>query len=78
MELYFYLFEMLTLGFLIGYCVGKMTRVRRCAGTLREDRSDPDEEPYLFLELTQEGFHKIQTNDYVTLKVLRENYIPRK
>lgn len=50
---------------------------RDFAGVLREDHSDPDEAPYLFLELKKEGLLKIQTRNYVVLKVVRENYIPR-
>lgn len=68
----------LLIGILIGFWISGTRHKRNCAGVLREDRSDPDEAPYLFLELSQEGFNMIQTHKYVTFKVLRENYIPRK
>lgn len=50
---------------------------KRVIGTLRIDHSDPDEQPYLFLELMNDGYAKLQTQEYVTFQVLRENYIPR-
>lgn len=61
----------------IGSLLTRYFIFRDCAGVLREDHSDPDEAPYLFLELKQEGLLKIQTKKYVVFKVLRENYIPR-
>lgn len=49
-----------------------------CVGTLRVDRSDPDEAPYLFLELEQDGMDKIHKNKTVTFNVDLNSYLPRK
>lgn len=46
------------------------------AGVLRVDRSDPYENPYLFLELKQD-VNYISSKDYVILKVVDKNYISR-
>lgn len=64
-------------GFIIGAYLDGRVQKERVIGTLRVDRSDPDEPPYLFLELMNEGYAKLQTQEYVTFQVLRENYIPR-
>ena len=46
-------------------------------GTLREDNSDPEAGPYLFLELDRGGLAKIQSKDkqIVCMYVNRQNYI---
>jgi hypothetical protein len=64
-------------GIITGACIIVRDHKGRVIGTLRVDRSDPDEPPYLFLELMNEGYAKLQTQEYVTFQVLRENYIPR-
>lgn len=46
-------------------------------GTLRIDRSDPSEPPYIFLELNK-GVGDISTKKNVILKVKDENYISQK
>lgn len=46
-------------------------------GTLRIDQSDPDEPPYLFLELSEDP-RKLMNSAYVTLKVNHENYVSHK
>ena len=45
-------------------------------GTLRVDRSDPDSEPYMFLELT-ESVPFVMRKRYVIFRVNLENYISR-
>lgn len=45
-------------------------------GTLRIDRSDPDG-PYMFLEIDSGKSHLIDTNEFVTMHVEHESYIPR-
>lgn len=70
--------------FLIGVLIGAVSgcglsvalRTKTVAGTLREDRSDPNEVPYLFLELEPGGMEKIHRYKTVTLRVRIENYIP--
>lgn len=45
-------------------------------GALRVDHSDPDDGPYLFLELYPGGKEAIMTNRHVVLSVKIEDYIP--
>lgn len=46
-------------------------------GILRIDKSDPNEEPYMFLELDK-CTGDISTKKYVVLKVSTKNYISHK
>ena len=43
--------------------------MRRIVGTLRMDNSDPDDGPYLFLEILPGGMEKIRASKSVLLKV---------
>lgn len=47
-------------------------------GTLRLDHSDPEEPPYLFLELEGHTIDDIIKQEYITLAVKREDFLPRK
>ncbi len=49
-----------------------------CVGTLRMDHSDPEEAPYLFLELEPGGMDSIHRNKTVNFRVNIQDYIPRK
>lgn len=44
-------------------------------GTLRIDRSDPDDQPYMFLELDK-GVGDISKKKHVILKVRNQDFIP--
>lgn len=67
----------LVVGFVLGIVAAIfMYRVKR-AGTLRIDRSDPTEPPYIFLELDK-GVGDISRKKNVILKVKNENYISQK
>lgn len=46
-------------------------------GALRIDNSEPEEGPYLFLELSK-GIGDISSKKYVLLKVNLKNFIPHK
>ena len=62
---------------LIGFIFGMVaTLVLLCirAGTLRIDRSDPTEAPYLFLELDK-PVESFMTKKYVLFSVCKKNYI---
>lgn len=62
------------LAFALGFicaCIGVLSLK---IGTLRIDRSDPSEEPYMFLEITK-GVGDISSRKYVMLEVSNENYI---
>ena len=67
----------LLVGFVCGYGISVRLRAKTFAGTLRMDRSDPTEAPYLFLELDPDGMKKINRFRTVMLRVKLENYIPR-
>ena len=47
----------------------------KAIGYLRVDNSDPDDNPYLFLELS-EHIPNLCAKKYVTFKVKVENFIP--
>lgn len=59
-----------------GYEITDGIRRQNCIGALRIDQSDPDEAPYLFLELDPDGMQKIHRYKTVTLRVRIENYLP--
>lgn len=61
----------------IGYLLAKARMTSARVGTLRVDRSDPTESPYLFLELDPDGMRCIQSRRTVTLAVRTDNYLPR-
>ena len=48
----------------------------KSVGTLLIDRSDPDENPYMFLELPEENLAAITESKSVELTIRTENYIP--
>lgn len=81
MELWMWLVVGWLGGTVIGYALSWLI-VRRhdkklCVGTLRVDRSDSDEAPYLFLELEQDGMTKIHQNKTVLFKVDMNSYLTR-
>ena len=66
------------LGLAIGVVYVRVTiRNERLIGTLRVDESDPDDGPYLFLELSTNP-EIIKQKEYVTLKVNANNYLSQK
>lgn len=46
-------------------------------GALHVDKSDPEDNPYMFLELSK-GVDAITSKKYVILKVNLKNFIPHK
>lgn len=60
-------------GVLIGTIIYAIAVKTASVGTLRIDQSDPDESPYLFLEL--KDTNAIFSKKYVTMKVERKNFI---
>lgn len=65
------------IGVLFGFVFAVLLQKRKKIGALRMDRSDPNEAPYLFLELDPDGMRKINRFKTVVLRVKLENYIPR-
>lgn len=64
-------------GFAAGVAIAIFVYRAERVGTLRIDRSDPSEPPYIFLELNK-GVGDISTKKNVILKVKNENYISQK
>lgn len=70
-------FVMFLVGCIVGFIVHKLFMDKTSVGFLRVDRSEPEEGPYLFLELHR-GMEDILDKEYVRLKVKKEDLIPRK
>ncbi len=68
----------LLVGILIGLLVSRFIFKEKPIGSLRVDQSDPDSEPYLFLELDQGGMNDIYKKQSVRLRVKIKNYISHK
>ena len=68
----------LLIGIIIGLGLGLTTIHRslpKAVGSLRVDHSDPDSEPYLFMEIDQDGMDVIRNSNYIILKVNLKSYI---
>lgn len=65
-------------GFGISWFMAWRHDKKLCVGTLRVDRSDPDEAPYLFLELKQDEMDKIHKSKIMIFNVDLNGYLPRK
>jgi hypothetical protein len=63
-------------GTVIGFVVAKLTARPKTIGNLRVDQSEPDENPYLFLELERD-VAAVRKSKYVLMKVVDKNYLPR-
>ena len=61
-------------GLIIGGIIATITIQSRSIGAIRVDRSDPDDVPYLFLELKRD-VPNFCNKKYVTCKVKVENFI---
>jgi hypothetical protein len=72
-----YVFLTLALGVAIGVVITRMIDSKRHIGVLRVNNSDPDDGPYLFLELFKE-VPNLAKMKFVILKVDLRQYDPRK
>lgn len=54
---------------LVGFILGVLASRPKTVGFLKVDYSDPEDGPYLFLELKKNGMEVIESSDYITLKV---------
>lgn len=75
---YLVLLLVLVIGIAIGIFIGT-DRMRKAieegsVGNLRIDRSEPDEPPRPFLEVTRASIETISQKKFVILKVINENY----
>lgn len=70
--------DKMIIAFLVGVLIGTILYAiaikTASVGTLRIDQSDPEDSPYLFLEL-KKNVNNIASNKYVIMEVKRENYI---
>jgi len=64
-------------GVLVGGIIIMVKLILNTDGTLRLDDSDPNEPPYIFLELRNNP-ENLYKKKYATLKVSIKNFIPRK
>lgn len=69
------LIAIFVIGTLVGFIIAILVFKMRSIGFLRIDTSDPDEGPYLFLELSKDVDVAYQRK-YVTLRVNTKNFIP--
>ena len=65
------------LGAIIGVFVISAVFGRKAIGFLRLDHSDPEDNPYLFLELSKD-LPNFSNKKYVILKVKVQDFIPQK
>lgn len=65
----------LLMGILIGYWFSVVIRRRSIVGSLRIDTSDPDDSPYLFLELSKD-VNEVYRRKHIMLEVNTKNFIP--
>lgn len=70
-------FVIFGIGVVVGCILTTAISRIKSVGILRVDTSDPDDNPYLFLELTK-GIDVIYRRKYVSLKVCIKDFLPRK
>lgn len=69
MNIWFFLCTGIVIGGIAGYLLATAQNGQKTVGTLRVNDSDPEEAPYLFLELRPDGMSTIERSKNVTLKV---------
>lgn len=69
------LFVIFEIGILIGVVLTTIILRLLSVGSLRIDASDPDDNPYLFLELSKD-IGEIYKKKYVMMKVNLKSFIP--
>lgn len=62
------------IGVVVGCILTRLIFRFQSVGDLRIDTSDPDDGPYMFLELSKD-VHTLMRQKYVVLKVNLKNYI---
>lgn len=58
----------------LGFAIGRLSNIKQVIGVIRVDNSDPEDGPYLFLEL-KKGMAKFEHGDIVSFKINTESYI---
>lgn len=64
-------------GVIVGFCLSRIFARVFSIGDIRVDTSEPNEGPYLFLELTKD-MRTLMHRKYVVLKVNLKSYISQK
>lgn len=70
-------FVIFVIGVVVGCILTTVISRIKSVGVLRVDTSDPDDNPYLFLELSK-GLDEIYRRKYVVLKVYIKSFLPQK
>lgn len=70
-------FVIFGIGVAVGCILATAISRIKSVGILRVDTSDPDDNPYLFLELSK-GLNEICRRKYVVLKVCIKSFLPQK
>ena len=65
------------IGVIVGSIATQIILRVKSVGAMRIDTSDPEDGPYLFLELTKDVLY-VKRKKYITLKVNSKNYISSK
>lgn len=71
------IFVYIILSMALGCLIGKFLFDKVIIGTIRVDTSDPDDNPYLFLEL-ESDISKLKHGDVVCVVISKQNYISPK
>jgi hypothetical protein len=71
------LFIIFGIGVLVGSVCSVIVARIKSVGTLRVDTSDPDDSPYLFLELSKD-IGEVYRKKYITMNVNLKSFIPHK
>ncbi len=76
--MWIYICTALLVGIVFGSQIMRRFYQTKAIGSLRVDRSIPDEKPYLFLEIGRGNIERLAKEEFVVLKVKNENYLTQK
>lgn len=76
--MWIYICAALLVGIVFGSQIMRRFYQTKAIGSLRVDRSIPDEKPYLFLEIGRGNIERLAKEEFVVLKVKNENYLTQK
>ncbi len=76
--MWIYICTALLVGIVFGSQIMRHLYQTKTIGSLRVDRSIPDEKPYLFLEIGRGNIEQLAKEEFVVLKVKNENYLTQK
>ena len=76
--MWIYICTALLVGIVFGSQIMRRFYQTKAFGSLRVDRSIPDEKPYLFLEIGRGNIERLAKEEFVVLKVKNENYLTQK